>query len=299
MNLTIGLLLALGCIFGGYVGVSIHGGVWSTDDALNALYHLWQPWEFVIIIGASFGAMVASNKGRVLKKIAVSLKRIFASNTTNLSSNQDLLCLMFEIVQKISRGGMRSVEEDIENPRASTLFMRYPTILANERLTSFISEYARMMLGGTMNLAQFESLMQQEIEVLEEELMVPSDAVHTVADGLPAFGIVAAIMGVVIALQSINQPDIGEKIAAAMVGTFLGVLLSYSIVSPVAKVLEHDAEVELRPYYAVKAILLAYLNKFPPFAAVEFGRKVLFSDQRPSYEALETATREILRSANR
>jgi chemotaxis protein MotA len=299
MNLTVGLLLALGCIFGGYVGVSLHSGGWNTDDALNALYHLWQPWEFIIIIGAAFGAMVASNKGRVLKKIAVALKKIFASNSINLKTNQDLLCLMFEIVQKISRGGMRSVEEDIENPQASALFMRYPSVLANSRLTSFISEYARMMLGGSMNLAQFESLMQQEIEVLEEELMVPSDAVHTVADGLPAFGIVAAIMGVVIALQSINQPDIGEKIASAMVGTFLGVLLSYSIVSPIAKVLEHDAEVELRPYYAVKAILLAYLNKFPPFAAVEFGRKVLFSDQRPSYEDLEKATREIMRSANR
>ena len=243
--------------------------------------------------------MVASNKGRVLKKIGVALKKIFSPNAISLKTNQALLCLMFELVQKISRGGMRSVEEDIENPQASPLFMRYPTVLANDRLTSYISEYARMMLGGSMNLAHFDSLMQLEIEVLEEELMVPSDAVHTVADGLPAFGIVAAIMGVVIALQSINQPDIGEKIAAAMVGTFLGVLLSYSIVSPVAKVMEHDAEVELRPFYAVKAILLAYLNKFPPFAAVEFGRKVLFSDQRPSYEDLEKETREIMRNANR
>jgi chemotaxis protein MotA len=299
MNLSVGLLLALGCIFGGYVGVSIHSDGWDTDAALNALSHLWQPWEYVIIIGASFGAMVASNKGRVLKKIGIALKKIFSPNTVSLKTNQALLCLMFELVQKISRGGMRSVEEDIENPQVSPLFMRYPSVLANERLTSYISEYVRMMLGGSMNLAQFESLMQQEIEVLEEELMVPSDAVHTVADGLPAFGIVAAIMGVVIALQSINQPDIGEKIAAAMVGTFLGVLLSYSIVSPVAKVMEHDAEVELRPFYAVKAILLAYLNKFPPFAAVEFGRKVLFSDQRPSYEDLEKETREIMRNANR
>jgi chemotaxis protein MotA len=299
MNLSVGLLIALGCIFGGYVGVSIHNDGWNLDGALNALYHLWQPWEYVIIIGASFGAMVASNKGRVLKKIGVALKKIFSPNAISLKTNQALLCLMFELVQKISRGGMRSVEEDIENPQASPLFMRYPSVLANARLTSYISEYVRMMLGGSMNLAQFESLMQQEIEVLEEELMVPSDAVHTVADGLPAFGIVAAIMGVVIALQSINQPDIGEKIAAAMVGTFLGVLLSYSIVSPIAKVMEHDAEVELRPFYAVKAILLAYLNKFPPFAAVEFGRKVLFSDQRPSYEDLEKETRDIMRNANR
>ena len=299
MNLSVGLLLALGCIFGGYVGVSLGSDGFDMDKAINALYHLWQPWEYIIIIGAAFGAMVASNKGRVLKKIAVSLKKVFKSNNIGLKSNQALLCLMFELIQRISRGGMRSVEEDIENPKGSALFMRYPTVLENERLTSYICEYIRMMLGGSMNLAQFENLMQEEIEVLEEELMVPADAVHTVADGLPAFGIVAAIMGVVIALQSINQPDIGEKIAAAMVGTFLGVLLSYSLVSPIAKVLQHDAEVELRPYYSVKAILLAYLNKFPPFAAVEFGRKVLFSDQRPSYEDLEKDTREIMRSVSR
>ena len=157
----------------------------------------------------------------------------------------------------------------------------------------------RMMLGGSMNLGQFESLMEQEIEVLEEELRVSADAVHTVADGLPAFGIVAAIMGVVIALQSINQPSIGEKIAAAMVGTFLGVLLSYSIVTPLAKILEHNADVDLRPYSSVKAILLAFLNDFPPFAAVEFGRKVLYTDQRPSFEDLELRTREILRSGSK
>jgi chemotaxis protein MotA len=116
------------------------------------------------------------------------------------------------------------------------------------------------------------------------------------ADGLPAFGIVAAIMGVVISMQYINDPSVGEKIAAAMVGTFLGVLLSYAIVSPVAKVLEHNAEVEIRPYSAVKAILLAHLNNFPPSAAVEFGRKVLFSDQRPSFEELEEGTREVVRA---
>jgi chemotaxis protein MotA len=298
MNLTIGLTLALICIFGGYVGVSLGGEEHSLNTVLTALGHLWQPFEFIIIIGASFGAMVASNKGRVLKKIWKSFKGIFVSQTAGMTSNRELLCLMFELIQKINRNGMKSVEEDIEAPLTSPLFQKYPLVLSDGRLTAFISEYMRMMLGGTMNLAQFESLMQQEIEVLEEELLVSADAVHTVADGLPAFGIVAAIMGVVIALQSINQPSIGEKIASAMVGTFLGVLLSYSIVTPIAKVLEHDADAELRPFSAVKAILLAYLNNFPPFAAVEFGRKVLYSDQRPSFDDLEKDTREILRNIN-
>lgn len=299
MNLTIGLLIALVCIFGGYLGVSSIGENFTPDIAINALLHLWQPWEFVIIIGAAFGAMVASNKGRVLKKIGTSMKSIFIPDSDGLSMNLELLSLMFELLQKINRQGMKSIEEDIESPYTSPIFAKYPDVLADARLTSFISEYMRMMLGGSMNLGQFESLMEQEIEVLEEELRVAADAVHTVADGLPAFGIVAAIMGVVIALQSINQPSIGEKIAAAMVGTFLGVLLSYSIVTPLAKILEHNADVELRPYSSVKAILLAYLNDFPPFAAVEFGRKVLYSDQRPSFDDLELRTRDILRSSNR
>jgi chemotaxis protein MotA len=299
MNLTIGLLIALVCIFGGYLGVSSMGETFTPDIAVNALLHLWQPWEFVIIIGAAFGAMVASNKGRVLKKIGTSMKSIFIPDSDGLSMNLELLSLMFELLQKVNRHGMRSIEEDIESPYASQIFAKYPVILEDARLTGFISEYMRMMLGGSMNLGQFESLMEQEIEVLEEELRVAADAVHTVADGLPAFGIVAAIMGVVIALQSINQPSIGEKIAAAMVGTFLGVLLSYSIVTPLAKILEHNADVELRPYSSVKAILLAYLNDFPPFAAVEFGRKVLYSDQRPSFDDLELRTRDILRSSNR
>jgi chemotaxis protein MotA len=299
MNLTIGLIIALACIFGGYLGVSAMGETFTPALALNALSHLWQPWEFVIIIGASFGAMVASNKGRVLKKIGTSMKAIFVPDSDGLAVNLELLSLMFELLQKINRNGMKSIEEDIEAPYQSPIFSKYPDILKDPRLTGFISEYMRMMLGGSMNLGQFESLMEQEIEVLEEELRVSADAVHTVADGLPAFGIVAAIMGVVIALQSINQPSIGEKIAAAMVGTFLGVLLSYSIVTPVAKILEHNADVELRPFSAVKAILLAYLNDFPPFAAVEFGRKVLYSDQRPAFDDLELRTRDILRSGSK
>lgn len=299
MNLSIGLLIALACIFGGYLGVSSMGETLTPTIAINALHHLWQPWEFVIIIGAAFGAMVASNKGRVLKKIGTSMKTIFVPDSNGLAMNLELLCLMFELLQKVNRHGMKSIEEDIEAPYTSPIFAKYPDVLNDARLTGFISEYMRMMLGGSMNLGQFESLMEQEIEVLEEELRVAADAVHTVADGLPAFGIVAAIMGVVIALQSINQPSIGEKIAAAMVGTFLGVLLSYSIVTPLAKILEHNADVELRPFSSVKAILLAYLNDFPPFAAVEFGRKVLYSDQRPTFDDLELRTRDILRSGNR
>ncbi|MBU3599748.1 flagellar motor stator protein MotA [Polynucleobacter sp. 30F-ANTBAC] len=298
MNLTIGWIIAIFSVIGGYVGVSLHG---STEPISfyavgNSLFHLWQPFEYLIIIGASFGAMIASNKKRVLSKIWLAVRNIFKPNKINKESNVELLCLMFELTQKIKRNGLMSLESDIEEPQTSPIFNRYPTVRDDQKMIDFITDYLRMMLAGSMDLVQFESLMEQEIDVLHDEASTPAVAVHTMADGLPAFGIVAAIMGVVISMQYINDPSVGEKIAAAMVGTFLGVLLSYAIVSPVAKVLEHNAEVEIRPYSAVKAILLAHLNNFPPSAAVEFGRKVLFSDQRPSFEELEEGTREVVRA---
>ncbi len=298
MNLTIGWIIAMFSVIGGYVGVSLHG---STEPVSfyavgNALYHLWQPFEYLIIIGASFGAMIASNKKRVLSKIWLAVRNIFKPNKINKDSNVELLCLMFELTQKIKRNGLMSLEADIEDPQSSPIFNKYKTVKNDQKMVDFITDYLRMMLAGSMDLIQFESLMEQEIEVLNDEARTPAVAVHTMADGLPAFGIVAAIMGVVIAMQYINDPAVGEKIAAAMVGTFLGVLLAYAIVTPVAKVLEHNAEVEIRPYSAVKAILLAHLNNFPPSASVEFGRKVLYSDQRPTFEELEEGTREVIRA---
>jgi chemotaxis protein MotA len=245
----------------------------------------------LIIFGAALGTLVAANKARNLKNLGRAFSRIFVRASTTRETNVQLLNLMFELLQRVKRDGPRSVEVDIENPAASPLFVKFPKVLANARLVEFITDYFRMMLDGSVTLGQLEGVMHQEIEVLHEEQIQPSHSMMTLADSLPAFGIVAAIMGVVIAMQYINDPSVGEKIAAAMVGTFLGVLLAYAIVTPVAKVLEHNAEVEIRPYSAVKAILLAHLNNFPPSAAVEFGRKVLYSDQRPTFEELEDAGR--------
>jgi chemotaxis protein MotA len=188
-----------------------------------------------------------------------------------------------------------SLEGDIEQPESSPLFEKYPNILKDHHLVDFITDYLRMMLGGALDVIQIESLMEQELDVHHQELHVPITAVSNLADGLPAFGIVAAVMGVVHTMGSIGLPpaELGKLIGAALVGTFLGILLAYAIVTPIAKVLEQNLAADSRAFMSVKAILIASLNNFPPASAVEFGRKVLFSDQRPSFTELDEGTKSV------
>ena len=296
MNLTLGWIVATVSILAGYVGVALgaYNFEWDPEKAVNALKHLWQPFEYLIILGSAFGAMLASNKKRVLVKVWYAIKKAFKPNQVSKETNLQLLGLMFTLLNKIKTRGLLAIEEDVENPQASMVFKSYPMVLQDKRLLDFITDYLRMMLAGSINVIQLESLMEQEIELDYEDALIPAEAVHTVADGLPAFGIVAAIMGVVLAMQSINEPTVGEKIATALVGTFLGVLLSYAFVTPVAKVLDQNAEVEMTPMAAVKAILVAYLNGYTPSGAVEFGRKVFYADQRPSYDEVEQTLRGLL-----
>jgi len=256
---------------------------------------LWQPTEVLTIVGAAVGTMIASNSMINLKKTFAALGGAFKGKTNIKQMHLDLLCLMFEILQKIKRDGLMSLEGDIEEPEASPLFEKYPLIVKDHHLVDFITDYLRMMLGGSLDVIQIESLMEQELDVHHQETHIPVASVTNVGDGLPAFGIVAAVMGVVHTMGSIGLPpaELGKLIGAALVGTFLGILLAYAIVSPVAKVLEQNAEADTRAYMAVKAILIASLNNFPPAAAVEFGRKVLFSYQRPTFAELDEGTKAV------
>lgn len=283
MNIPIGWIIAMACALGGY---ALHGG--------NIMV-LWQPTEVLTIVGAAVGTMIAANTPTNLKKMFSALGGAFKTAKNVKQKSLDLLCLMFEILQKIKRDGLMSLEGDIEEPESSPLFEKYPEILKDHHLVDFITDYLRMMLGGSLDVIQIESLMEQELDVHHHEAHIPVNAVTNVGDGLPAFGIVAAVMGVVHTMGSIGLPpaELGKLIGAALVGTFLGILLAYAFVSPVAKVLEQKAEAESRAYMAVKAILIASLNNFPPAAAVEFGRKVLFSYQRPSFAELDEGTKAV------
>jgi chemotaxis protein MotA len=283
MNIPIGWIIAMACALGGY---ALHGG--------NIMV-LWQPTEVLTIVGAAVGTMIAANTPTNLKKMFAGLGGAFKGAGNVKQKSLDLLCLMFEILQKIKRDGLMSLEGDIEEPESSPLFEKYPEILKDHHLVDFITDYLRMMLGGSLDVIQIESLMEQELDVHHTEAHIPVNAVTNVGDGLPAFGIVAAVMGVVHTMGSIGLPpaELGKLIGAALVGTFLGILLAYAFVSPVAKVLEQKADAEGRFYMAIKAILIASLNNFPPAAAVEFGRKVLFSYQRPSFAELDEGTKAV------
>jgi chemotaxis protein MotA len=287
MNIPIGWAIALVSTLAGFLWL---GGTWR---------QLWVPEEFLIIFGAALGTLVAANKARNLKNLGRAFSRIFVRASTTRETNVQLLNLMFELLQRVKRDGPRSVEVDIENPAASPLFVKFPKVLAKARLVEFITDYFRMMLDGSVTLGQLEGVMHQEIEVLHEEQIQPSHSMMTLADSLPAFGIVAAIVGVIRALTSVassSPAQIGEMIAAALLGTLMGVFAAYAILGPVARTLQQGAENELRPFQAVKEILIAHYSNFSPMVAVEYGRKMLYSDQRPTMLELESGVRNASRS---
>ncbi|PUE37889.1 flagellar motor stator protein MotA [Limnohabitans sp. Hippo4] len=279
MNIPIGWLIAFTAAFGGFV--------WLGGEATQ----LWVPEEFLIIFGAAAGTLVASNKWRNLKNLIRSFGRIFVRAETNKTANLALLCLMFELLQKIKRDGSLSIEADITAPSTSALFAKYPAVLKHNRLLEFITDYFRMMMDGTVTLSQLETVMAQEIEVLNQESLEPSDSMITLSDSMPAFGIVAAIVGVIHTLASIklgkSPGEIGASIASALTGTLLGVFSAYALFAPIARTLEQNAASDVKPFEAVKEILIAYYSNFSPLVAVEYGRKVLFTDQRPSMSELE------------
>jgi chemotaxis protein MotA len=233
---------------------------------------------------------VASNKWRNLKSMFRAFVRIFLPSHGGRAANLGLLCLMFELLQRIKRDGALSIESDIADPKQSELFAKYPTVLKSPRLIEFITDYFTMMMDGTVTLGQLESVMAQEIEVMNQEALEPSESISTLADSMPAFGIVAAIIGVVHALSSIKTGigpgEIGDMISQALVGTLLGVFAAYAMMLPVSRSMEQLASADVKPYEAVKEILIANYSNFSPMIAVEYGRKVMFTDQRPTMKEL-------------
>jgi chemotaxis protein MotA len=278
MNIGIGWIIALGsCIF---------GFIW-----LGGHYEqLWVPQEYLIIFGAAVGTLVASNKWRNLKSLMRAFFRIFLPSHSGKEANLGLLCLMFELLQRIKRDGALSIEADISDPKQSELFAKYPTVLKSPRLIEFITDYFRMMMDGTVTLGQLESVMAQEIEVMNQEALEPSESISTLADSMPAFGIVAAIIGVVHALTSIKTGigpgEIGDLISEALIGTLLGVFSAYAMMLPISRSMEQLASADVKPFEAVKEILIANYSNFSPMIAVEYGRKVMFTDQRPTMTEL-------------
>ncbi len=277
MMVLVGWVIALVCIFGAYLVIGGH------------LAALLQPTKFIMIFGGALGAMVAANNSHAIKHILGGIASCFKSSKYTRTFYMELLALLYEILGKVRREGLMSIENDVEEPDKSALFSKYPTIMEHPRLVEFIADYLRLMVGGNLNALEIENLMDNEIETHNHEEMHASHAVAKMSDALPAFGIVAAVMGVVITMGSLHLPptELGGLIAKALVGAFLGILLSYGFTAPLANVLETKANESTKVLQTVKVVLLASLNGFSPQVCVEFGRKVLYTTERPSFRELE------------
>jgi chemotaxis protein MotA len=273
----IGYVLVCASVFGGYALAGGH------------IAALFQPLELLMIGGAALGAFVVGNDMKAIKATIGALPSLFKGSKYNKQLYLDLLAMMFEILSKIRKEGMMSVEKDVENPEESAIFQKYPNLLKDHHLIEFICDYLRLMLSGNMDAFQVENLMDNEIETHHVEGHVPVHCVSQIGDGLPAFGIVAAVMGVVHTMESVGVPpaELGIMIAHALVGTFLGILLAYGFVGPLSGLLEQKLNESSKLLQTVKVILLASLNGYAPVIAIEFGRKVLNSTERPAFLELE------------
>lgn len=277
MKVIFGILFVIGCVFGGFI---ISGG---------ELLALWHPPELMIILGGATGAFIIANPPSVLKASAGGFVGILKGSKYKKQTYLDLLSLMHNLFAKARKEGLMALEADIDEPHESEIFNQFPSIAKNHHITEFICDYLRLMVGGNMNAIELESLMDVELETHHHEAGAGPTAVTTMSDGLPGFGIVAAVMGVVITMGFISEPPevLGQKVGAALVGTFLGILFAYGFVGPMAKAMEGRAEEDAMLFGCAKTCILATLNGYTPQIAIEFGRKVLGSNVRPSFTELE------------
>ncbi len=277
MFVIVGYVVVLAAIFGGFAMAGGH------------LAALFQPLELLMIFGGAIGAFLVGNTNKAVKATLKALPGVFKGSAYTKALYMDLLALMYDILTKIRKEGLMSVESDIENPESSGLFSKYPNVLKDHHVIEFMTDYLRLMVSGNMDAMQIENLMDNELETHHHEGHVPAHSINKLADGMPAFGIVAAVMGVVHTMESVGAPpaELGQLIAHALVGTFLGILLAYGFVGPLGGLLEQKLDESGKMLQCVRTTLLASLNGFAPALAVEFGRKVLYSTERPGFTELE------------
>jgi len=280
MLVIIGYVVCLGCIFGVFI---LHGG--NISVILHAL-----PFEIVTILGGALGAFVVNNQSKVLKATVKLLPQAFKGSKYTKARYMELMALLYDILQKARKDGLMAIESDVEKPEESPIFQKYPAVGNDHHVTEFMTDYLRMMVSGNLNSHEIEALMDSEIETHHQEAHGPVAALTRLAGALPAFGIVAAVLGVVNTMGSVGQPPavLGAMIGSALVGTFLGILLAYGVVEPLAGLLEQKAEDGSKELQCIKTTLLASMQGYNPTTAIEFGRKVLFSDVRPSFAELES-----------
>jgi chemotaxis protein MotA len=273
----VGYLIVIASVFGGFALAGGH------------LASLLQPVELLMIGGAAIGSFLVANTSKVIKATLKSLPTLLKGSRYDKALYLETLALLFDILAKVRKEGLMSIEGDVDEPDKSPIFGKYPKVTSDHHVVEFLTDYLRLMVGGNLNAFEIENLMDNEIETHHHEGEIPVHAIAKIGDAMPAFGIVAAVMGVVHTMASVGIPpaELGILIANALVGTFLGILLAYGFVGPLSTLLEHKLHESTKMYQCIKVTLLASLNGYAPQVAVEFGRKVLFSTERPTFAELE------------
>ena len=277
MLIIVGLIIVVLSVLGGYVGA--HG----------KLLALWQPFELVIIGGAALGAFLVGTPAKTVKATLAAVPAVFKGPKYKNQDYLDVLSLVYELLNKARREGFMALEDHVERPHESALFGNYPKVLSDHHLIDFITDCLRLMIGSNIEPHELEPLLELELEKHHHEVMAPAHALTKVADGLPGFGIVAAVLGIVITMGAIGGDiaEVGAHVAGALVGTFLGILLAYGFIGPIAAAVEARAEQDARIYESVKTALLACLRGYNPKIALEFARKTLPSNVRPGFSEFE------------
>lgn len=283
MFAIIGTLVVLGSVLGGFMA---SGG---------SILLLWHPLEIVIICGAALGAFLISNPIKVVKGAFSGALGLVKGARYGRQEYIQLLKLIYDILVMARKDGVLAIEKHIENPEQSDIFKKYPFVLADHHMMEFITDCLRLISGGNLDPHELESLLEYELETHHHEAAEPAHAVQKVSDALPGFGIVAAVLGIVTTMASIegaSTAEIGHHVGAALVGTFLGILVAYGFVGPIAAAMEAKANEEGKAFEVVKMALVASVRGYPPPVAVEFARKLLFSAVRPSFQELEQELRK-------
>jgi chemotaxis protein MotA len=287
MMVIVGIVVVLGSVIGGYLANGGH------------LIVLFQPFEVMIIVGAAIGGFIIANRKPVLSGAAKAIPGLLKAEAFNKEAYLELLTLLYAIFKMAKTKGALVLEQHVEKPEESQVFTKYPTFLHDHHAVTFLCDYLRLLTLGTDNHHEMETLMDEDLETHRAEHHAIAGAIQNVADAMPALGIVAAVLGVIHTMGSITEPPavLGELIGGALVGTFMGILLSYGFIAPLASAVKARGDAEERYFLCMKAGILAYMQGYAPSVAVEFARKALNTDVRPTFYEVEAAVENMPQAA--
>lgn len=280
MTFVIGMVIVFGCLLGGFAAMGGHIGV------------LWQPFEYVIILGSAIGTFFVANPMKVVKDSFKGIMEAIKESTPKPRDYLDTLAILYALMRELRTKTRTEMEVHVDNPAESEIFKAFPKILAEKDLTNFICDYCRLIIIGNARTHEIEALMDEEIQTIQRDKLKVYLALSAIADALPALGIVAAVLGVIKAMGALDQPPevLGHLIGAALVGTFAGILFSYGIFGPLATKVKTVREKKVRLYVIIKQTLLAFMNGAMPQVALEHGRKTISAYERPSISEVEQET---------